>query len=94
MSFAYTVGWPGWKIAARLGIPLRVVFKFFRDTEAGVFVASCDNFLPEFAITCESETWDGLLAEIKACLEDASEATIGNMHDSNHHQIKPKLVHC
>ena len=90
MSVAYTVGWPGWKIAARLGIPLRVKVKISLDKEAGVYVAICDNFLPEFAIACEGEDFESLKKEIKACLEDGLEITLGNI--SRESQLRPLMV--
>ncbi len=92
MSVAYTVGWPCWKIAARLGVKLRVVFEIIEDKEAGVYVATCGNFLPEFAIACEGEDLEALKKEIKACLEDAVEATLGSAKAES--QLRPLLKVC
>ena len=74
---AYRVGFPGWKIAARLGMTLKVRVTVLWDNDAQVFVATSEDFLPEFGCVAESETWDGLKEELKAVLYDAFESIFG-----------------
>lgn len=40
---AYRVGLPGWKLAARLGIPLKFVVQVHEDEETHSFWASSDH---------------------------------------------------
>lgn len=75
--FAYRVGFPGWKIAARLGFMLKVRVDVLWDDDAKVFVAQSDDFLPYFGCVAESETWDGLKTELNLVFEDAFESIFG-----------------
>ena len=77
--FAYRVGFPGWKIAARLGLTLKVRVEVLWDDEAKVFVAQSDDFLPEFGCVAEAETWDGLKTELNYVFEDAFESIFGKV---------------
>lgn len=77
--FAYRVGFPGWKIAARLGIRLKVCVEVLWDDEAKVFVAQSDDFLPYFGCLAEAQTWDGLKTELNYVLEDAFESIFGKV---------------
>ena len=81
MRFAYPVGFVGWKFFARLGVPLRVRVFVMYDDEAKVFVATSDDFLPEFGLTVESDTWDGIFKEIHIALEEAEEICLGKADD-------------
>ncbi len=36
----YRVGFPGWKLAARFGVPLLIRLQVLHDKEAGVFVVT------------------------------------------------------
>jgi hypothetical protein len=83
--FAYRVGFPGWKIAARLGFMLKVRVEVLWDDEAKVFVARSDDFLPDFGCVAESATWDGLKAELNSVFEDAFESIFGK--PIKHHQL-------
>lgn len=74
----YRVGFPGWKIAARLGFPLCVKVSVLWDKDAKVFVAQSDDFLPEFGCVAESDTWEGLQKELQAVFEDAFEVIFGS----------------
>lgn len=71
MFFAYRVGFPGWKVAAHLGIPLKIVVRFFYDEEAKVFVALSDDFNPQAGIAAEAEDWPSLVKEVKSQAEEA-----------------------
>ena len=75
--FAYRVGFPGWKIAALLGITLEVCVEVLWDDEAKVFVAQSDDFLPDFGCVAEAKTWDGLKNELNYVYEDAFESIFG-----------------
>lgn len=77
--FAYRVGFPGWKIAARLGIRLKVCVEVIWDDEAKVFVAQSDDFLPDFGCVAEAQTWDGLRTELNYVIEDAFESIFGKV---------------
>lgn len=81
MALSYRVGRFGWKLAARLGVPLRVRVSVMYDDEAKVFVATTDDFLPEFGLTVESETWNGIFKEIRIALEEAEEVCLGKTDD-------------
>lgn len=76
--FAYRVGFPGWKIAASLGIRLKVCVEVLWDDEAKVFISQSDDFLPDFGCVAEAQTWDGLKTELNYVLEDAFESIFGN----------------
>ena len=69
--FSYRVGFPGWKIAARLGVPLKVVVEVMYDSDATVFVAWSDDFSPDFGCVAESPTWEVLQKELGYVFDDA-----------------------
>lgn len=69
--FAYRVGSPGWKIAARLGFPLKVVVEMSYDKEAKVFVATCEDFLPVLGIATEAETLEKLREKLNGLFDEA-----------------------
>lgn len=71
--FAYRVGFPGWRIATRLGLPLRVVVNVMYDPEAKVFVASCEDFLPYLGIATEGATFPEMEQNVLDCVADAFE---------------------
>lgn len=61
----YCLGWPLWRVAARLGLPIGVVVMVGFDKEAGVYVATT---APGVGLTLEAESLDKLKAEIDAAL--------------------------
>lgn len=71
--FSYRVGSPGWKLAARLGVPLKVVVNVIFDSETGYFTALSDDFNPQAGIAAEAKTWDELVKEIESEIEEAME---------------------
>lgn len=80
----YRVGAPGWKIAARLGLPLVVKVSVLWDDDAKVFVATSDDFMPDFGCVAESPTWQGLQKELNAVFADAMDVIFGKpAHDSH-----------
>ena len=82
--FAYRVGAPGWKIATRLGFRLKVLVSIRWDNDAKVFVASSEDFLPDFGCVAEAETWSGLETELNYVLEDALESIFGQTQHRKH----------
>ena len=70
--FAYQIGRPFWKIAARMGLPLQVVVCVHRDDEAGVFFAHSPSLR---GLVVEAKTLDQLAREVdlavQTLLEDA-----------------------
>jgi predicted RNase H-like HicB family nuclease len=62
----YPVRFPGWKLAARAGIPVSITVRVRHDPEAGVFVAS-SNDLP--GLNVEGETLDAIRDEVRGALE-------------------------
>lgn len=57
----YRIGFPFWKQAARLGIPLTLRINVIRDDEAGVFVATSDDLK---GLVCEAASLDALVKEV------------------------------
>ena len=71
--FAYRVGFPGWKIAARLGCPLRVKVFVVYDEESKMLVAECNDFQPYLGIVTEGNTFEELQRKVEECCEMAME---------------------
>ncbi len=86
--FAYRVGRFGWRLFARLGMPLVVKVSVTYDQEAKLFVAECDDFLPYLGIVTEGETVDILNSKLKACFADAFEEAF---KDHLHNDLKISL---
>ncbi len=63
----YRIGFPFWKQAARMGVPLTVRVKVLRDEEAGVFVATSDDLR---GLVCEAATMDQLVDEVNSSIHD------------------------
>lgn len=57
----YRIGFPGWKIAARLGVRLLLRVEDVRDDVAGVFVATCPD-LP--GLVAEAKTANELIQSV------------------------------
>jgi len=62
----YRVGFPGWKIAARLNIPLLLRIDVLRDAEAGVFVARSPDLQ---GLVVESESLESLMKDTYDCID-------------------------
>jgi len=58
----YRVGFPFWRQASRLGVPVNFVVVVQRDDEAGVYYASSPNLK---GLHVEGETLDELREEIR-----------------------------
>ncbi|MEC5159543.1 MULTISPECIES: DUF1902 domain-containing protein [unclassified Janthinobacterium] len=57
----YRIGFPFWKQAARLGIPLKLRVNLLHDQDAGVYVATSGDLK---GLVCEAPTMDELLKEL------------------------------
>ena len=62
MAFAWRMGFPGWRIAASMGLPIKVKVEVCRDDEAGVYYATSNDI----GLAVESESLDGIVKEIEA----------------------------
>ena len=62
----YRVGFPGWKIAARLGVPLLVKIEVLHDKQAKVFVATSRDLA---GLVVEVKTIDQLFPEVYDCVD-------------------------
>ena len=62
----YRIGFPGWKIAARLGVRLLLRVEVVRDDVAGVFVATSPD-LP--GLVAEAKTANELIQSVYDCAE-------------------------
>lgn len=66
MGFAWRLGYPGWRVAANLGVPIKVKVDVCHDKEAGVYFAVSDDV----GLSVEAESLDGLVKEIHAALPE------------------------
>jgi 5'-3' exonuclease len=69
----YRVGFPGWKLAARFGVPLLVKIEVIRDAEAAVFVATSAD-LPGLVV--EASDLDQLMPAVYGCVAMLLEAQL------------------
>jgi hypothetical protein len=63
----YRIGFPFWKQAARLGIPLKLRINVIRDAEANVFVATSDDLT---GLVCEAPSMDELIREVDLATDE------------------------
>ena len=76
MQACWRLGFPGWRIAARLGFPIKIKVGVFHDTEAGVYFATSEDI----GLAVESESLDGLLKEIHAAIPVLLEVAHSYIH--------------
>ena len=62
----YRVGFPGWKIASRFGVPLLVKIEVTHDKTAKVFVAISRDLA---GLVVEAKTIDLLFPEVYDCVD-------------------------
>jgi predicted RNase H-like HicB family nuclease len=67
----YRVGYPGWKLVARLNVPMTMVVFIEHDPEAGVYFAHSDDLR---GLVVEAKTLEELRKEIRAAAEELLEA--------------------
>lgn len=87
MFMGYQVGYPGWKLLAKMGVPLRVRIYVKFDKEAGVFCAASNDFAPKHAFAVEANTWEELQKEVVLAIEEAFEIVFEK--DVKESQLKP-----
>ncbi len=63
----YKIGYPLWKLAAKIGIPLRLRVNIVKDNEAGVYVATSKDL---HGLICEAATMDELMKEVNYSIGD------------------------
>ena len=66
-GYAWPLGAPGWRIWAKLGLPLTIKVEIARDDEAQVFVASSKNL---HGLHVEGETLDEVSKEVRSAILD------------------------
>ena len=64
MRACWRLGFPGWRIAANLGVPIKIKVDVCHDAEAGVYFAASDDI----GLAVESDSLDGLMKEIHSAL--------------------------
>ena len=62
----YRVGFPGWKLAARLGVPVLYRIDVHHDTEANVYIATSPDMRGLVAEALDKET---LLSSVYDCMD-------------------------
>lgn len=64
MGAYWRLGYPGWRLAANFGLPIKIKVDVFRDEDAGTYCASSDDI----GLAVEAESLDGLMREIHTAL--------------------------
>ena len=65
----WRLGFPGWRIAARVGIPIQIKVHVCKDDEAQVYYATSDDI----GLAVESHSLDVLVKEIDLALPELLE---------------------
>lgn len=63
----YRVGFPGWKLAARVGFPLRLNVQAYRDEESNSYWAKSDDL---DGLVVSGQTLDELQREVMAAIPE------------------------
>ncbi len=66
MRAYWRLGFPGWKVAAHLGLPIKIKIDVCRDEQANVYFATSDDI----GLAVESISLDGLMTEIHSALPE------------------------
>ena len=69
----YRVGFPFWRVAARLGVPVLFRVHVVRDDEAGVFIATSPDLR---GLVVEAETKEEMFNEIYHCVDALMEENL------------------
>lgn len=83
---AYRVGWPGWKLAEKLGARPYYRVDVMRDSEAGVYVARSSD-IPGLVV--EAPTLDELVVE----MDDAAQMLLDRCQDGPNHVTPDVRLH-
>jgi predicted RNase H-like HicB family nuclease len=62
----YRVGFPLWKVAARLGVPMIIRLDVVRDKEAGVLIATSPDLR---GLVAEAKTLEELFRAVNDCTD-------------------------
>jgi predicted RNase H-like HicB family nuclease len=62
----YRVGFPGWKIAARLNVPLLFKIDVVHDSESAVYIATSPDLK---GLVVEAATVEELIKEVYSCTD-------------------------
>ena len=65
----YRVGYPGWKLAARLNVPLLIKLDVIHDKDAGVYVITSADLRGLVVEAPDTATAEELHEEIHGCVE-------------------------
>ena len=65
----YRVGYPGWKLAARLNVPLLIKLDVIHDKDAGVFVITSADLRGLVVEAPDTAIAEELHGEIQGCVE-------------------------
>ncbi len=69
----YRVGFPGWKLAARMGVPVLIRLHVVKDDEAGVLIATSPDLR---GLVAEAKTVEDLMNSVRDCTDMLIEAAI------------------
>lgn len=78
----YRIGFPLWKMFARLGVPLKLRINVMHDSEADVFVATSDDLR---GLVCEAHTPEELYSEISAAIDELMAIQLASDHVRHPH---------
>lgn len=67
MRLHYRYGWPMGHLAARLGVPTKIVVNVIRDEDAGVFVGTSDDVR---GLVVEADTFEDLVRETRLLIPE------------------------
>lgn len=81
----YRVGFPGWKLAARVGLPVTFRVQVMHDDEVNRYWARSPDL---DGLVVEAETLDQLRDEVRSAAEMLFELSI----DGHHAQVTPQLI--
>lgn len=73
----YRIGYPFWKLAARVGIPISIPVIVEHDEEANVYIATSHNMR---GLVVEASSMDELLVEVNDVVSMLMEEEIHNNH--------------
>ena len=65
-NISWRLGWPGWRFAARLGLPIRIKIDVCHDWEADVYFAVS----PAIGLAVEAQSLDTLMKEIETAVPE------------------------
>ena len=82
---SYRVGLPFWKLAARAGVPLKMLVCIHRDDEAGVYFAHSPDLR---GLVVEAETLEELRNEVRSAASELLDAALGGQRPPTTPQLR------